>query len=129
MSIEIQRRNNKCIMDDVLQSNLTKIKLIQVNTCRVYLQFFYLSDIIKPDSKTVNSIYYSGKYQHTQGLHSNGHASPIHLRQLVSMVQSYANHPKHSKERNLITPSYSTTMDNTIQQATHDVRMVSRHKK
>ena len=61
MSIEIQRRNNKCIMDEVLQSNLTKTKLIQVNTCKLYLQILYLSDIIEPDSKTVNSMYYSGK--------------------------------------------------------------------
>ena len=61
MSIEIQRRNDKYIMDEVLQSNLPKSKIIQVNACRLYLQIIYLSDIINPDSKTVNYTYYSGK--------------------------------------------------------------------
>ena len=60
-SIEIQRRNDKCIMDEVLQSNLPKSKTIQVNACRLYLQTLYLSDIIDPDGKTVNYTYYSGK--------------------------------------------------------------------
>ena len=59
MSIEIQRRNDKCTVDEVLQSNLTKSKLIQVNACRLYLQILYLSDIIEPDGKTVNHMYYS----------------------------------------------------------------------
>ena len=59
MSIEIQRRKDKCIVDEVLQSNLTKSKLIQVNACRLYLQILYLSDIIEPNGKTVNHMYYS----------------------------------------------------------------------
>ena len=59
MSIEIQRRKDKCTVDEVLQSNFTKSKLIQVNACRLYLQILYLSDIIEPDGKTVNHMYYS----------------------------------------------------------------------
>ena len=61
MSIEIQRRNDKCIMDELLQSNLPKSKIIQVNVCRLYLQILYRSDIINPDGKTVNYTYHSGK--------------------------------------------------------------------
>ena len=61
MSIEIQRRNDKCIMDEVLQSNLTKSKIIQVNACRLYLRIIYLSDIIEPDGKTVHLMYHAGK--------------------------------------------------------------------
>ena len=61
MSIEIQRRNDKCIMDEVLQSNLTKSKISQVNACRLYLRIVYFSDIIEPDGKTVNPTYYAGK--------------------------------------------------------------------
>ena len=61
MSIEIQRRNDKCIMDEVLQSHLTKSKIIQVNACRLYLRIIYLSDIIEPDGKTVHPTYYAGK--------------------------------------------------------------------
>ena len=60
MSIEIQRRNDKCILDEVLQSNLSKSKLIQVNTCRLYLQILFLSDIIEPDGKSVHYMYHSG---------------------------------------------------------------------
>ena len=60
MSINIQRRNDKCIMDEVLQSNLPQSKTIQVNACRLYLQTLYLSDIIDPDGKIVNYTYYSG---------------------------------------------------------------------
>ena len=61
MSIEIQRRNDKCIMDEVLQSNLFKSKIIQVNACRLYLQILYRSDISDPDGKTVSYTYHSGK--------------------------------------------------------------------
>ena len=48
-------------MDKVLQSNLPKSKIIQVNACRLYLQIIYLNDIIEPNGKTVNSKYHSGK--------------------------------------------------------------------
>ena len=61
MSIEIQRRNDKCIKDEVLQSNLNKSKIILVNECRLYLHIIYLSAIIEPDGKTVNPMYYTGK--------------------------------------------------------------------
>ena len=61
MSLEIQRRNDKCIMDEVLNSNLTKRKISQVNACRLYLRILYLSDIIQPDGKTVNPMYFNGK--------------------------------------------------------------------
>ena len=61
MNIGIQRRNDKIIMDELLQSNLNKSKIIQVNACRLYLQIIYLSDVIEPDEKTDNPSYHSGK--------------------------------------------------------------------
>ena len=61
MSIEIQRRNDECIMDEVMKSNLTKNQLIQVNACRLYLQILYLSDTIESNGKTVNYMYHLGK--------------------------------------------------------------------
>ena len=48
-------------MDEVLQSNLLKSKIIQVNACRFYLQILYLGDSIDLDGKTEKYTYYSGK--------------------------------------------------------------------
>ena len=61
MNIELQRRNDKRIMDEVLQSNFLKGKRIQVNVCRLYLRVIYLSDMIEPDGRTVDMNLFSGK--------------------------------------------------------------------
>ena len=54
MNIELQRRNDKCIMDEVFQLNFSTSKRMQVNSCRLYLQVIYLSDIIEPDGRTAD---------------------------------------------------------------------------
>ena len=61
MNIELQRRNDKCIMNEVLQSNLSKSKIIQVNACRLYVRVIYLSNMIEPDGRTIDMNIYSGK--------------------------------------------------------------------
>ena len=61
MKIETQRRNDKCVMENVLQSNLSTSKRIQVKACRLYVRVVYLSDIIEPDSRTADITFYSGK--------------------------------------------------------------------
>ena len=61
MNIEIQRRNDKIIMNEVLKSSLNKRKLIQVKACKLYLQMIYLSDIIESVGKIINPMYHSGK--------------------------------------------------------------------
>ena len=61
VNIEIQRRNNKCIMEEVLQSNFSTSKIIQGNACWLYLRIIYLNDIIEPDGKTVDINYFSEK--------------------------------------------------------------------
>ena len=61
INIELQKRDDKCIMDEVLQSNLSKSKRIQVNARRLYFRVIYLSDMIEPDGKTIDMNLYSGK--------------------------------------------------------------------
>ena len=50
----MQRNNDKCIMDEILSSHLTKHKLIRLNACRLYLQITHLSDMTEGDGKTIN---------------------------------------------------------------------------
>ena len=76
MNIKIQRRNDKCIMDEVLQSNLSKSKKIQVNACMLYLRIIYLSDIVEPDGKLWTSTITLEQDQHTQSPHLSSHVNP-----------------------------------------------------
>ena len=56
----IQRRNDKCIMDDLTRSPSSNIQLIQLNACRLYLNIIHLSDIVNPDGKTINNNFLIG---------------------------------------------------------------------
>ena len=60
ISLTLQRINDKYIKDEVLQSNMTKNKMIQISAGRILLRVIYLSDITKPDGKTTNPLFYSG---------------------------------------------------------------------
>ena len=43
ISLNMQRSNDGCIMDEILRLNLTKHKLIRINACRLYLQITHLT--------------------------------------------------------------------------------------
>lgn len=49
----IQRRSGKCVMNEFTREKFTKIKFIQLNTCRLYLNLIYVSDIVNSDGKTI----------------------------------------------------------------------------
>ena len=51
LTIKSQRKNDKCIMKEILQLNLSKAQLIQINACRIYPQVFHLSDMLDPNGK------------------------------------------------------------------------------
>ena len=51
--IKSQRKNDKCIMKEILQLHLSIVQLIQINLCRLYLQVFHLSDMLDPNDKQV----------------------------------------------------------------------------
>ena len=51
ISLNMQRSNDKCIMDEILRLHLTKHKLIRINACRLYLQITHLSDMTEGDGK------------------------------------------------------------------------------
>ena len=60
LTIKSQRKNDKCIMKEILQLNLSKTSLIQINSCIIYLQVFHLSDMLNPNSKQVTQDFIKG---------------------------------------------------------------------
>ena len=54
LRFNIQRRNDKCIMDELTREPFSIKRLIQLNACRIYLSVIHLSNIVYPDSKTIN---------------------------------------------------------------------------
>ena len=60
LNIKSQRKYDKCIMGEVLQLQLSKTLLIQLNSCRIYLHVFHLSDMIEPSGKQFRTEYITG---------------------------------------------------------------------
>ena len=60
LQFTIQRRNDKCIMDELTRSSSSLKQLIQINACRLYLNIIHLSDIVNPNGKTINNNYLIG---------------------------------------------------------------------
>ena len=60
-NITSQRKNDRYIMKEMVQLNLPKKSLIKINSCRMYLQVFHLSDMIEPDGKRFRIKYIIGK--------------------------------------------------------------------
>jgi len=60
LQFNIQRRNDKCIMDDLTRGPSSHTQLIQLNACRLYLNIIHLSDIVNPDGKTINNNFLIG---------------------------------------------------------------------
>ena len=60
LQFNIQRRNNKCIMDKLTRGSSSHNQLIQINACRLYLNIIHLSDIVNPDGKTINNNFLIG---------------------------------------------------------------------
>ena len=52
LTMKVQRMNDRCIIYNVMQLNLTTKESIQLNVCRMYLQVSLLSDITTPNGKT-----------------------------------------------------------------------------
>ena len=49
--ITSQRTNDKCIIEEILQLNLSQKLLIKINSCRIYLQVFHLSEMVELNGK------------------------------------------------------------------------------
>ena len=60
LQFNIQRRNDKCIMDELIRGSSSYNQLIQINACRLYLNIIHLSDIFNPDGKTINNNFLIG---------------------------------------------------------------------
>ena len=54
LRFNIQKRNDKCIMDELTRGLFSIKQLIQLDVCRIYLNIIHLSDIVNPDEKTLN---------------------------------------------------------------------------
>ena len=54
LRFNIQRRNDKCIMDEFTREPLSVKQLIHFNACRLYLNILHLSNVVKPDGISVN---------------------------------------------------------------------------
>ena len=53
MTIEKQRFNDSCIMEDILNITTSNIEIKRLNTCRIYLQVIFLSEISNIKCTTV----------------------------------------------------------------------------
>ena len=60
LQFNIQRRNDKCIMDELTRGLSSINQLIQINACRFYLNIIHLSDIVNPDGNTINNKFLIG---------------------------------------------------------------------
>ena len=60
LQFNIQRRNDKCIMDELTRGSSSISQLIQSNVCRLYLNIIHLNDIISPDGNTINNNFLIG---------------------------------------------------------------------
>ena len=54
LCFNIQRRNDKCTMDELTRKPFSHKQLIHLNDCRIYLNIIHLSDIVHPDGKSIN---------------------------------------------------------------------------
>ena len=55
LQFNIQRQNDKCIMDELTRGSSSHKQLIQINAYRLYLNIIHLSNTVNPDGITVNS--------------------------------------------------------------------------
>ena len=53
LQFNIQRRNDKCIMNELTRGSLSVKQLTHLNACRLYLNKIHLIDIIYPDGKNL----------------------------------------------------------------------------
>ena len=53
LTIKVQRMNDRCIMFELIQLQLTTEKLRQLNVCRLYLHISLLNDVITPNGKII----------------------------------------------------------------------------
>ena len=48
-----QRKNDKCIMEEIIKKEITIKQMIQINACRLHLQVSFISDMTRPNSKEI----------------------------------------------------------------------------
>ena len=56
-----QRKNDKCIMYEIIKQKLTINQLIQINACRIHLQVSFISDMTRPNGKDIFSEFLRGE--------------------------------------------------------------------
>ena len=78
LNITSQRKKDKCIMKEILQLNLSKTSLIQINSCRIYLKVFHLSDMIDLNGKNVGQSISQERNQHNRHLATGGRTKLNH---------------------------------------------------
>ena len=57
LKFNIQRRYDKCIMDELTRKSLSLQQLIRINAYRLYLNIIHLSDMLFPDEVNINHNY------------------------------------------------------------------------
>ena len=60
LKFNIQRRNDKYIMDELTRGSSSHKQLIKINACRLYLNIIHLSNIVNSEGKTVNNNFLIG---------------------------------------------------------------------
>ena len=65
-------------MKEILQLNLSKTTLIQINACRIYLKVFHLSDMIDPNGKKIGQSISQERNQHNRHLAIGGRTKLNH---------------------------------------------------
>ena len=54
LRFNIQRRNDKYIMNELMRELFSIKTFIHLNACQIYLNIIHFSDIVYPDGKTIN---------------------------------------------------------------------------
>ena len=60
ISTKGQRKDDKCMMQEIIKLHLPKTSLIQLNSCRIYLNISHLSDMLDPNGKQIEQNYMIG---------------------------------------------------------------------
>ena len=66
MTIPKQRVNNSNIRKVLIPANPTKSKLKHINSCRMYIDAIFLSDIVTEDGRSIITKYFTDKNYKTQ---------------------------------------------------------------
>ena len=91
LKFNIQRRKDKCIMDELTRESLSSQQLIRINACRLYLNIIHHSNMIYPDEVNMNYNYLIGmklEYPKTNLKRPSQHYPSIQVWNLWKKKQS-----------------------------------------